>query len=112
MTKEEVNNSFIDSMWYNQTDSDEYILSFEFKDMVRCGYATIFSVQPILPIQRLQFLYRENNETKMFYYSYASMDDLSVNSLIKLIEDLCNKYNLKFVGLLSDKYFQMLVSYI
>lgn len=112
MTKEEVNNSFIDSMWYNQTDSGEYILSLDFKDMVRCGFATIFSEQPILPVQRLQFLYRENNETKMFYFAYGRIDDLSINSLIKLIEDFCNKYNFKFVGLLSDKYFQMLVSYI
>ena len=114
MTRKEVADSFIHNRWYYKKDkslneTDEYDLSVEFMHMFRLGFGEIFTPKniddDILPFQSINFYcINKDGYLKVFNKNIGYIDDLTVKSLLNIIKELCDEYNLKFVALGSRKY--------
>ena len=108
ITSEAIEKNFIHKRWYNLNDEGTYKLSLEFRNMLHLGYIEIFKVTNgigALPYQRFGFYCVDNNgNLKLFSKNIGPIDDLSLNSLLNMIEKECLSLNLKFVCLTSDKY--------
>ena len=109
MDYKEVENSFIHKSWYlKQDEIMNYNLSPVFMDMVRWGFGKLFTPENneyVMPFQRFHF-YCTNKDGyfKLFTKNIGHIDDLTVKELLNIAENLCNEFNLKFVGFHSEKY--------
>lgn len=114
MTQKEVADSFIYNRWYYKKDKslneiDEYDLSIEFMDMFRWGFGEIFTPKNtddyVLPFQHINFYcINKDGYLKIFNKIIGHTDDLTVKSLLNIIKELCDEFNMKFVALGSRKY--------
>ena len=114
MTEKEVTDSFIYNRWYNKkekttNETDEYDLSIEFMNMVRCGFDEIFKPKNtdefVIPYQIFYFYcVNKDGYLKLFRKITGPIDNLSVKSLLTEIKECCIEFNLKLVALGSEKW--------